>query len=57
MKKEDYNKAKHIIESNISVVIDSVIQEYNIEYKKYEDLNELDAFPDNFNDWFESNYL
>jgi len=57
MKKEDYNKAKQIIESNISVVIDSVIQKYNIERKKYEDLNELDAFPDNFNDWFESNYL
>ena len=57
MKEEDYNKAKQLIESNISIVIDSVIQEYNIEHEKYKNLNELDAFPDNFNDWFESNYL
>ena len=57
MKEEDYNKAKQLIESNISIVIDSVIQEYNIEHEKYKNLNELDAFPDNFNDWFELNYL
>lgn len=53
----DKKKISKLIKANMSNVIDNMVHLYLVERKIYENNKELDAFSDNFEDWFESNYL